>query len=267
MKNLLALFLLVFLTGCVSYYQPESALENGVYYAEDDPSYVYNPDDYSGVIYYPWSSLDYFYFGYLPYSGYGFAYDYPYAFGYLSWGYPYSYYGYYSPWYFSYYHDSYWRPYQRSCHYHGRCRDNDDRDAKDDHYAGDGHENHGRTVGGGEENAFYSHNGKDKMGRGGYPPMKRYVSKTPNGRPGSEGMAVRNSKPTKLAKSRVEPVYTRPPSPITVNPAAAGTPPRPPTAPAINTFSGQNRQSPSFNTPAHPPSSNYGKSSPHKDRD
>ncbi len=274
MKNLLALFLLVFLTGCVSYYQPESALEDGVYYAADDPSYVYNPDDYSGVVYYPWSTLDYFYFTYGAYPGYGFGYGYPYR--YAVWAYPawayysYDYYGYYSPWYSSSYYDPYWRPHHSGCHHHGHCRDNDnnDRDAGDDRYAGDGQQYHGKTGVVDEENAFYSPNSKDKMGHAaGYPPMKRYVSKTANGRTGSEGMAVHNNKPTKFAKSRVEPVHPRSASPITVKPMAAGTPPRPPSAPANNTFSGNNRQSRSFSAPSHPPSSNYGKSSRQKDRD
>ena len=52
MKKLLILLLLVLLSGCVSYYHPETALEDGVYYAEDDPSYVVYQGGYSGA-YYP----------------------------------------------------------------------------------------------------------------------------------------------------------------------------------------------------------------------
>ena len=89
MKKLLILPLLILLTGCVTYYYPETALEDGVYYAEDDPSYVVYPRGYAGVAYYPWSSLDYFYMGYYTYPGYGW--------GYSPWYYPYYYYGYYPP--------------------------------------------------------------------------------------------------------------------------------------------------------------------------
>jgi len=96
MKKLLIVPLMVLLTGCVTYYQPETALEDGVYYAEDDPSYSLNAGDYSGFVYYPWSSLDYFYQGYWP--SYGFAYGYSFALGYSPWGYPYGYPGFYSPW-------------------------------------------------------------------------------------------------------------------------------------------------------------------------
>ena len=76
MKKLLILPLLVLLTGCVSYYYPATAYEDGVYYAEDDPAYVVYSDAYAGVSYYPWSSLDYFYLGYNPYPGYSFGYGY-----------------------------------------------------------------------------------------------------------------------------------------------------------------------------------------------
>ncbi|MGD9021881.1 MAG: hypothetical protein PVF46_08790, partial [Lysobacterales bacterium] len=67
MKNLLILPLLALLSGCVTYYYPETALEDGVYYAEDDPSYAVYSDSYVSVGYYPWYSLDYFYLGYYPY--------------------------------------------------------------------------------------------------------------------------------------------------------------------------------------------------------
>ena len=76
MKKLLILPLLVLLTGCVTYYYPETALEDGVYYAEDDPSYNVYSGGYAGVAYYPWSSLDYFYLGYNPYPGFGIGYGY-----------------------------------------------------------------------------------------------------------------------------------------------------------------------------------------------
>ncbi len=115
MKKLIILILSILLTSCVSYYYPETALEDGVYYAEDDPSYVLNSGDYSGVVYYPWSSLDYFYMGYWPYHGYG----YPFGWAYSPWGYPYAYQAYYSPWYASYHHRPYWPTYRRHARHAG----------------------------------------------------------------------------------------------------------------------------------------------------
>jgi hypothetical protein len=121
MKRLLILPFLVLLTSCVTYYYPQTALQDGVYYAEDDPSYVVYSNSYAGVAYYPWSSLDYFYMGYYPYPRYGFGYGYGggwsfgVSYGYSPWYYPYSNYGYYSPWYASYYHYPYYparRPYR-----------------------------------------------------------------------------------------------------------------------------------------------------------
>jgi len=257
MKTLPALLLLFFLSGCVSYYQPEAALEDGVYYAEDDPSYVYNPADYTGVVYYPWASLDYFYFGYRSYPWYGFAYDYPHG-----------YYGHYSPWYFSYYRNPYWRPYQKNCHQYGRCgeNDNDDRDAGDDRYAGDRQQNYGNRGDAGEEKASYSHDGKGKMGRAGYPPMQRPVAKTPAGVPGSQGRVVNNKEARKTGKSRVQPV-SRSAESITIQPSAADATPNPPTAPASNTSSVHDTRSPAFNAPHQTSSPGYGKSPKRKDRD
>lgn len=263
MNKWLVLPLLALLTACVSYYQPESALEDGVYYPEDDPSYRYNPDDYySRVVYYPWASLDYFYFGYWPYPSYGFSFVYPYEFGFAAWGYPYSYYGYYayyspwySPWYATYYHDPYWRPYRRHCH-HGQCPGHgDDRDAGDDRYAGTGAQ--GYPGGGGEENAFYSHNVKSKTRSSGYPPTKRYVSKTPAWRTGYQGMAARSVEPDRSGGSRTKPAY-----PLS-NGATMGAR----SAPAAGAFSGRDRPSPSFSSPSHSRSSAYGKSARQRDRD
>ena len=97
MKKLLVLPLLL-LTACVSYYQPQTALQDGVYYAQDDPGYRHHPVNHIGTIYYPWYSVDYFYFVYAPY-GY--------------WGY--------SPWYSHYYafHSPWYRPYWRHHRYAG----------------------------------------------------------------------------------------------------------------------------------------------------
>ena len=62
MKKLLVLPFVLLLSGCVTYYYPKTAMKDGIYYAEDDPSYVVNSD----AMYYPWVSLDYFYLAYYP---------------------------------------------------------------------------------------------------------------------------------------------------------------------------------------------------------
>ena len=91
MKKLFLSALLLLLTGCVSYYAPETAIEDGVYYAEDDPAYINNAYSYTYGGYYPWSSMDYFYLGYGPYGGFGYGYggfSIGISYGYSPWDYP-----------------------------------------------------------------------------------------------------------------------------------------------------------------------------------
>jgi len=117
MKKLLILPLFMLLTACVTYYYPKTALKDGIYYAEDDPSYVVYSGTYAGAAYYPWVSLDYFYLAY----------------------YPYRYYGYYSPWYISHFrypYDPALRPYYASCTAYGGCQPRNRRSRRGDHYAG-----------------------------------------------------------------------------------------------------------------------------------
>ncbi len=152
MKKLLILPLLALMTGCVTYYYPETALEDGVYYAEDDPSYVVYSDEYTGTAYYPWSSLDYFYLGYNPYASYGFGYGYGgygsgfsfgINYGYSPWYYPYSYHGYDSPRYASYYNYPYYpasRPWRGYCDGHYGCNHR----GRNNH-RGDGHNGYARN--------------------------------------------------------------------------------------------------------------------------
>ena len=96
MKKLLILPLIILLSGCVTYYYPETALEDGVYYAEDDPKYVVYRDPYPGRALYPWVSMDYFYLGYSPFHRhplFPYHYGFPLAFFYsdhLNWYDPYS---------------------------------------------------------------------------------------------------------------------------------------------------------------------------------
>jgi hypothetical protein len=268
MNRLFMLPLLALLTACVSYYQPESALEDGVYYAEDDPAYRYNSGDYySGVFIYPWASLDYFYFGYWPYPGYGFNFVYPEEPGFAL-----GYYTFYSSWYSrgyaTYYHPPIWRPYRNDCHHHGRCVENeDDRDDGNDRYAGDGGQNYGYPGGEGEENAFYSNNVKNKMGRTGYPTTKRYVYKTPAGLTGYQGGAAQNHEFTKTGKSRAKPGHPPSSGPTKVHPAVASSSQGVRMAPSKSGGSGHSRQSPPSNSASYSRSSDSGKSSRQKDRD
>ncbi len=270
MNKWFVLPMLALLTACVSYYQPESALEDGVYYPEDDPAYRYNADDYyySRVVVYPWSSLDSFYFGYWPYSIYGFGY-WPYA-GYgFSFVYPdepgfaVGYYAFYSPWYSrgyaTYYYPPVWRPYRYNCHHHGRCGEhgNDERNPGNDRYAGDGGQIYGYPGGSGEENAFYSHNVKNKMGHAGYPPTKRYVSKTATGRTAYQGNAVKSKESAKTTRNRARPAYSF------TRDTAQGMQ----SAPSAGTYSGHGGHSPSFSSSSPSRSSGYGSSSRQKDRD
>ncbi len=129
MKKLLILPLLVLLTACVQYYSPETAMEDGVYYAEDDPKYMVFQGGDPGAVYYPWASLDYFYLGYGPYYPYPI---YPYytgfpfgmLYGWSPWYLPDRYYGYHPSMYgYNYYnrHHRGWRPYNGYCANYGQC--------------------------------------------------------------------------------------------------------------------------------------------------
>ena len=199
MKKLLILPILILLSGCVSYYYPETALEDGVYYAEDDPSYVVYQDGSPGA-YYPWSSLDYFYLGYYPYS-------------------PYSYYGS-APWFVSLYNYPYryhGRPYRGFCwHYHD-CRyrsnsryrgDDSERYAEnsdDKSHNRDGENKNVDSDGSSAEESTERNNG------GGYSTStggSRYVATTAPGNSGDRGMVIRSSKTSKTGKNKLEPGTT-----------------------------------------------------------
>ena len=269
MKNLIILSWLVLLSGCVSYYYPETALEDGVYYAEDDPSYVLNSGDYSTVIYYPWSSLDYFYLGYWPYPGFGYTYGYTSGWGYSPWGYPYGYGGHHSPWYFSRHHYPYWHSFRGNCARHDGCRQNDkdDRDTSDDRYAGDDQENQRIPGGEIEDNAFYSNSRKNKMGGAATQPVRRRVSTVPAGQSGNQGMVIRHRESRKTGKSRLEPVGPARSTSVNAAPAVSSEAMRPPAISTPNTYSGGDTRPPSFSAPPGHGSSMNGKSSRRKDRD
>lgn len=258
MKKLLILPLLILLAGCVTYYYPETALEDGVYYAGDDPSYVLNSGDYSGVVYYPWASLDYFYMGYWPYSGYGYVYGYPFGFGYSPWHYPYGYHGYYSERYFSYHHYSYWRPYRGYCSHPGGCR----RHHYGDRYSlgdRDNRRNRGREYDddeeytGGEDSEIRRNNGSS---------VGRYVTTAPPGYAGNQGMVIRSSGNSKIGKSRLEPAKPVTSKPVSARSSTTGTFSR---QPATSSMGTRNTRSAVVSSPSI--SRSFGKSGTTRRRD
>lgn len=248
MKKLIILPLLVLLTGCVSYYSPETALEDGVYYAEDDPAYVFNSSDYSGVVYYPWSSLDYFYMGYGGYYGYSFAHIYPYGSG---WGFPYGYDVYYSSWTGPYHHRYYRHANRANCPGHAGCRRNhrDDRDDVNDGialedpevrlYRDDSDDDEGSV-------AF----SERRMARNRQAPNGRGLM-LPAGRSGTQDRVIRSNDKTKRAKSRLEPAKSVPVKNVSVSPSpSSATVHRPAPSSSSTSSRGSSRRS-----SASPPSS------------
>ena len=232
MKKLLILPLLMLLTGCVTYYYPETAYEDGVYYAEDDPSYAVYSDSYVGAAYYPWSSIDFFYTGYYPYSGYalgwgyysGFSIGFNYA--YSPWYYPYNSYGYYYPSYRRHHYHAYYppgRPYRGYCSGHYNCGKNKKhhRGGKHDRYAGGG---------GRDRNDEYNDDRRSKYddrerdaGTVGHAPVRRYVSTSPSGYSSNRGMVIRNNESTKVSKSRLEPNKSAPVQSAKASPSVSRT--------------------------------------------
>jgi hypothetical protein len=213
MKKLLIFSLLVLLTGCVNYYHPKTALEDGVYYAEDDPSYVVNDGVYFGVAYYPWSSLDYFYFGYHPYPVY--PYYRGFATGYTPWHYPFGSFGFYSPLYVSYYHYPFypaWRPYGGYCATHRHCGRHPGRHegpVQDETFA-----NLRKTAlrkgedddTGDEEFPFEKVTGMKPQGGDSGWTSSVYRPYFPPGYDGDRGVFIRRNQTDKIGKSMVQPV-------------------------------------------------------------
>ena len=220
MKKLLLLPFLALLTSCVTYYYPETGLEDGVYYAEDDPSYVTYSEPYVSASYYPWSSLDYFYMGYSPYSSIGYRYS---RFGsgfslglgysYSPWYYSSSSYGYYSPWYAP---GSYYSYYPSQWGYYGHCsRYRDCRRGNKNHHRRSGHDrytgrdrNHNGRLGRDERSdrnaGSQKRNGGNNENRGTSRSTRR-VSTTPPGHAGNQGLIIRSNETRKPGKSRVQP--------------------------------------------------------------
>lgn len=189
-----------------------------MYYAEDDPSYVLNSGDYSGVVYYPWSSLDYFYMGYWPYAGYGFVQGYPFGLGYSPWDFPNGYYGYYSPRYFSHHFDSYWRPQRGYCSRGGDCN----RHHYGNRYTVDkpGHRRSRNPEDG--ESEIYTAVEDGDTGRNNSSSVRRYVTTAPSGHSGNQGMVIRSRGSSKVGKSRLEPAKTVTPKPVRARSSTTG---------------------------------------------
>ncbi len=250
MKSLLIFPLLVLLTGCVTYYTPETVTDDGVYYAVDEQPIVDDLYSYDSYTVYPWGSLDYFYLGHRPYGyghdyGYGHGFGYGYgmhggfgyggfylgtSFGYSPWDYPY--YGHHSPWFGSYRSHNYrphyrgWRPYRGNCSRGHRCghRGNGghSRDRGQERFSGrdqndrprrdrdDGNGNNGNR---GRRPAAGDHTGDRDTAS-----VTRYVSTAPSGSAGNRGMVIRKRETTKIGKSRIEPAHTTPRQPVTTRP-------------------------------------------------
>lgn len=259
MKNLLIMPLLVFLAGCVTYYYPETAFEDGVYYAEDDPAYTYNSADYSGVVYYPWSSLDYFYMGYWPYPGYGFVYGYPFGPGYSPWHYPNGFYGYYSPWYNPYYYGYYWQPYRGYCVRASACNRRHPGNRYAAYYPAT-HHNRGRED---EEGAGYSPGEDETIDRNSVS-STRYVTTAPPGYSGNQGMVIRSNEGSKVGKNQLEPVKPARTKPVSARYPATGSVSRPSATPSVNT---RTPRSSVVSRPSSRFSSGKSKASSRRDRD
>jgi hypothetical protein len=235
MKKLLILPLLVLLTGCVSYYYPETAYEDGVYYAEDDPAYVVYSNAYAGVAYYPWSSLDYFYMGYDPYPGYSFGYGYGSGFsfgisyGFSPWYYPYHHHGYYSPWYASYHYYPSWRPYRGYSSHHNRGYHKGNKNRRDDgrqRYAGNDSNGRGNSSTDESDQREEAEERRNREPVDDYSSssVRRYVSTAPAGYSGNRGMVIKSREGTKIGKSKLDSDVA--PTRATANQNASHQPPR-----------------------------------------
>lgn len=195
MKKLLILPLLLMLSACVSYYQPKTALVDGVYYAEDDPAYVVYRGGYPAAAYYPWSTLDTFY---LSYYSFGLRYGYPSVF------YPYSYYGS-PPWYMSFY--NYPFNSRGDCWHYGDCRYRN--------YGGYGGGGHNRYAANNSENRRNHSEGNQSVNsrenssgdeNSKSPAGRSYASTEPVGYAGKRGMEIRSSQATTSGRPQLEPV-------------------------------------------------------------
>ncbi len=241
MKKLMILPLLLWMTGCVTYYYPETAVKDGAYYTHDNPAFVEESYGYDNGAYYPWGSVDSFYLGYGGFAGgYGRAgLSWGLSYGYSPWYDPYYsfnspwYAPYYSPWYAPYYSHYYrpyydtWWPYYEGCRRYHSCGHRNR--YADGHHDRHDRNRHDRYTGADRGNGRYrgrdnnypgdsvrpdrkarGNNSRDRAGERDAAPLRRYVSATPSGHSGNRGMVIRNRAGAKIGKSRVEPHTPKP---------------------------------------------------------
>jgi hypothetical protein len=216
MRKLLLLPLLLSLTACVQYYYPETAMEDGVYYAEDDPKYVVFEGGDPGAMYYPWSSLDYFYLGYgyyNPYPIYPYYTGFPFGllYGWSPWYLPDRYYSHHWYMYGYDYHGRHnaWRPYSGYCANIGQCgrRSGNRSGANQDLLVGNQNDSvpvddkdmiDGVTRGDNLENLKSARSGNN-MSKG------RFILTLPPGYANNQGMIIRQNEATNVEKNKVGP--------------------------------------------------------------
>jgi hypothetical protein len=206
----------------VTYYYPETALENGVYYAEDDPSYVISSDGYYAATYYPWSSLDYFYLGYNGGYSFGMGYYSPWYFHsafyyspWSAWHAPYYHYSHYYAWqpYYGHHYNNYGHgnKYYGNNHYQRKGHKKNYRNDNDYRYAGNGNGNSNRGNRRGEYSDDVNkpagrNNSRSYAGGNKAAPVKRYVSTPPSGHSSDRGMEIRSRGSKNTGKIRKQPI-------------------------------------------------------------
>lgn len=182
-KQIFSSMAVMLLSGCVYYVPYEVAatepwVDEPVAYEE--PAVTY--ESYVVSPYYPWASLDYFYFGnsyYRPYSGFSFS------FGFYAGG------GWYPPYYSPYYYSAWYQPfygfpypfyYPYPYAYYGGGYNHWDHHHGDDHgdYHGGGHDggyggHGGGHPGNGPGDSYYGKGVDRSIRKGGYPSLDRHV--------------------------------------------------------------------------------------------
>ncbi|MSQ98475.1 MAG: hypothetical protein EXR85_04150 [Xanthomonadales bacterium] len=230
-KQIVSSMAVLLLSGCVYYVPYEVAatepwVDEPVAYEE--PAVAY--ESYVVSPYYPWASLDYFYFGnnyYRPYSGFSFS------FGFYAGG------GWYPPYYSPYYYSAWYQPfygfpypyyYPYPYAYYGGGYNHWDHHHGDDHddYHGGGHDggyggHGGGHPGNGPGDSYYGKGVDRSIRKGGYPSLDRHVdvqrepgqfnrnvSAKPSASAAAHGTAVGNRGDNKIKPSLPQPSHEQP---------------------------------------------------------
>ena len=237
-KQIVSSLAILLLSGCVYYVPYEVAatepwVDEPVAYEE--PAIAY--ESYVASPYYPWASLDYFYFGnnyYRPYSGFSFSFGFyggggwypPYysPYYYSAWyqpfyGFPYPYY---YPYPYAYYGGgyNYW-DHHHGDDYHGGGHDGGHGGGHDGGYGGHG----GGHPGNGPGDSYYGKGVDQSIRKGVYPSLDRHVpvqrepgqfnrnvSAKPSANGAAHGPAVVNRGDNKIKPSRPQPSPVQPSS-------------------------------------------------------